>query len=117
MKGEISGNKKWLELKASGRLGTKDLAAALLIEKGSPGVLEGFDERGKALVTGFIAASRREVLALLKQSLRAIGWRFDVSALQRHGLGNGMEKIPEADKGRGFFVKPTWKRVKRKRVL
>ena len=79
MKGETLGNKKWLELKASGRLETKDLAAALLIENGSNGVLEGGFEHGKALFIGFIATtSRPEVLAPLKRSLEVIGWSFEV---------------------------------------
>ena len=117
MKGETSGNKKWLELKASGRLGTKDLAAALLIEKGSNGVLEGFDERGKALVTGFIAASRSEVLASLKQSLRAIGWRFDVSLYKDTDWETEWKKYLKPIRAGIFFVKPTWKSVKKKKGL
>src|SRR3972149_4250657 len=63
-----------------GRVETKDMAAALLIGNGSNGVLEGVAERGKAFLTGFIVSSRSEVLAPLKQSLKAIGWGFEVSS-------------------------------------
>ena len=117
MKGETLGNKKWLELKARGRPETKDLAAALLIEKGSPGVLEGVDESGGSLVTGFIAAFRSEVLASLRQSLKAIGWRFDVSAYKDTDWEVEWKKYLKPVRAGVFFVKPTWKSVKKKKGL
>jgi len=117
VKGETLGNKKWLELKASGRFETKDLAAALLIEKGSPGVLEGVDESGGSLVTGFIAAFRSEVLASLRQSLKAIGWRFDVSAYKDTDWEVEWKKYLKPVRAGVFFVKPTWKSVKKKKGL
>ena len=117
MKGETLGNKKWLELKARGRPETKDLAAALLIEKGSPGVLEGVDESGGSLVTGFIAAFRSEVLASLRQSLKAIGWHFDVSAYKDTDWEVEWKKYLKPVRAGVFFVKPTWKSVKKKKGL
>jgi len=117
VKGETLGNKKWLELKARGRPETKDLAAALLIEKGSPGVLEGVDESGGSLVTGFIAAFRSEVLASLRQSLKAIGWRFDVSAYKDTDWEVEWKKYLKPVRAGVFFVKPTWKSVKKKKGL
>jgi len=125
VKGETLGNKKWLELKARGRPETKDLAAALLIEKGSPGGLEGVDESGKAFVTGFIADScvvaraprGTTVLASLRQSLKAIGWCFDVSAYKDTDWEVEWKKYLKPVRAGVFFVKPTWKSVKKKKGL
>ncbi|MFZ3072313.1 MAG: 50S ribosomal protein L11 methyltransferase [Thermodesulfobacteriota bacterium] len=117
MKGAEPPGKKWLELKAQGRLETKDLAVAVLIEKGSHGVLEGVEENGKAILIGFIAASRSEVLASLKQSLRAIGWSFEISSYADTDWETEWKKHLKPIRAGVFFVKPTWKSVKKKNGL
>ena len=117
VKGKKSGDKKWLEIKARGRVETKDMAAALLIEKGSNGVLEGVVERGKAFLTGFIVSSRSEVLAPLKQSLKAIGWGFEVSSYKDTDWEIEWKKHLKPIRAGIFLVKPTWKRVKKKKGL
>lgn len=117
MKGAEPPGGKWLEIKASGRFETKDLVAALLIEKGSHGVLEQGEERDKAFITGFIEASRSAVLVSLRQSLKAIGWDFDVSPYEDIDWETEWKKHLKPVRAGIFFVKPTWKKVKKKKGL
>jgi len=134
---------RWLEIKAEGPQRSRDIAAALLIEAGSPGVAEddgctgagrlvsvssweddGAAERpvepgAKSAMTGYLPTGAEEVAARLKDELEKIGWSLSITPFKDSGdwterWKRGVRPVRVSFNGVSVMVRPTWSKAARR---
>ncbi|MBI5560410.1 MAG: 50S ribosomal protein L11 methyltransferase, partial [Deltaproteobacteria bacterium] len=100
----------WLEIKAEGESETKDEAAAILIGRGSPGVLE-----GDSSLTAFLPASFEGIKSIRKE-LKSIGWSFTSSPyIDKTDWAEKWKRYIKPVRAAVFFVKPTFSKARKRR--
>lgn len=131
---------KWLEIKAEGPQRSKDIAAALLIEGGSPGVAEETDgevenrlvsvssweeERtaeepcdpaAKAAFKAYLPLNSGGKAAALKDELKRIGWTLTAEPFKDDNdwtekWKTGLKPVRVSFKGASVLVKPSWSKA------
>lgn len=129
---------KWLEIKAAGPRESKDLAAALLIEAGSPGVMEEDDGAitGRlvsfstweeedtsepyglspvATLKAYFSADSEEELARLQKDLSRIGWTAGSAPFKDRDWTEkwktGLKPIRVSGGGASVLVRPSWSKA------
>jgi len=134
---------KWLEIKAQGPQRSKDIAAALLIEGGSPGVAEetaiatetrlvsvsSWEEEAapeeppapgaRASFTAYLPSGSGEKAALLNAELGKIGWSLSATPFKDDSdwtekWKSGLKPVRVSFKGASVLVKPTWSKAARR---
>ncbi len=129
----------WIEIKAAGPGESKDLATALLIAAGSPGVQEEtVDTSAGKLVShslwedetrededtspvkalkAYLPAGDEAALKTVKADLGRIGWSLETSFLKDTDWSEkwkkGLKPIKVKYRGSSVIVKPTWHKLKR----
>lgn len=132
--------KNWLEIRATGKGKSKDKAVALLVEAGSPGVVEDageapkdlilshstwagtadefLSESGTASLKAYIPSNLPFDAGSLKKTLDKIGWKFTASNYTDTDWSvkwkAHIRPVRVALSGTAFVVRPPWKSVKRK---
>src|SRR3972149_7671254 len=108
--------KSWFEIKAQGPANSAEQIAALLINIGSPGVLEE-GEGDEKIIKAYIAAdaSLSKHKALLKEKLKKFGWTYEGSLFENMDwLSKWKEHIKPIKISQKLIIKPTWKKVEPK---
>lgn len=136
-------DKNWIELRATGPRANKDAAALVLVEAGSPGVIEeektcprvgkleaysnwdgelpSFEESNSSspVLVAYLRPSRGAALEGLKENLSRLGWSFTTGAYKDQDWSvkwkARLKPVKVTYKGRSVIVKPTWKKARRKR--
>lgn len=130
----------WIEITATGPASSKDLATALLIASGSPGVQEETTQSvaGKLVshslweeetredeekdspvraLKGYLPEGGDIALDAVRARLESIGWALKTSFLKDTDWSEewkkGLRPIRVSHEGRSVIVKPTWQRLKR----
>ena len=116
-------SEEWIEISARGRAGAKDEAVRILIEAGSPGVLEEEVEgrapaKAPAAYKAYIKPGREEVLELLRKRLKRIGWTISTSLYRDSDWSvkwrSGIRPAKVFCRGCSLVVKPTWSLIRRR---
>jgi len=130
---------KWLEIKTEGPQRSRDIAAALLIEAGSPGVAEEADctEAGSlvsvssweddgaekpvkpgalATLTGYLPSGAVADATRLKDELGKIGWSLSITPFKDSGdwterWKKGIRPVRVSYDGTSVLVRPTWSKA------
>ncbi len=108
--------KKWFEITAIGPAKAAESITGLLIEAGSPAVLEEGQE-DKKIIKAYIPAdlSLNKNRILLKKSLKKFGWTYKGSFFENMDwLSKWKEHIKPIRVSNSLIIKPTWKKVERK---
>lgn len=131
----------WIEIRATGPAGSKDLASALLISLGSPGVEEEAPQTAAGslvshslwedetredddaslvrVIKGYLPAGQPAAIEKARARLATIGWAVETSLLKDTDWSEkwkkGLRPIRVGRGGTRLVVKPTWHRVKRAR--
>jgi len=130
----------WIEITATGPASSKDLATAILIASGSPGVQEEATQSvaGKLVshslweeetrededdgspvraLKGYLPEGGDAALDAARGELGRIGWALKTSFLKEADWSEewkkGLRPIRVSHNGRTVIVKPTWKKIKR----
>lgn len=128
---------KWLKITARGPFENKDIAALVLIQAGSPGVVEDAPETLKGVVlavshdealtekppnaatlTAYLKKSSSGVPAPLKKELKKIGWGMELSPYKDIDWPakwrRGLRAIRIPFKGNVIVIRPRWKKYKKR---
>ena len=134
---------KWLEIEAQGPRRSKDIAAALLIDAGSPGVAEETgpvienrlvsvssweeeksadepcDSGAKAAFKAYLPLNSGGKLVALKDELERIGWSLTAEPFKDDNdwtekWKTGLKPVRVSFKGVSVLVKPTWSKATKK---
>lgn len=130
----------WIEITATGPASSKDLATALLIASGSPGVQEETTQTvaGKLIshslweeetredeedsspvraLKGYLPEGGDTALDAVRGKLESVGWALKTSFLKDADWSEewkkGLRPIRVSHEGRSVIVKPTWEKLKR----
>src|SRR3989337_3652418 len=109
--------RSWFEIKAQGPANSAEQIAALLINIGSPGILEE-DEADKKIVKAYIPAdsSLNKNKILLSEGFKKCGWTYEGSLFEdMDWLSRWKEHIEPIKISDQLTIKPTWKKVAQKR--
>ncbi|MFQ5464846.1 MAG: 50S ribosomal protein L11 methyltransferase [Thermodesulfobacteriota bacterium] len=130
--------KTWIELRATGPAASGDIASALFIEAGSPGVSEGFTRPagdvvlaaspaeevepsaggrgGEAELTAYLPEAAGAELEGLSAKLSPLGWSFTVSTYVDVDWSvkwrAGLRPVRVSAHGRTLLIKPAWSRAR-----
>lgn len=109
--------KKWFEITTSGPTETKELAALLLIELGSPGILEHEDGNKKTINAYLpIDSSLYKKEIELNRKLKEIGWTYEGRPLENMDwLTEWKKYIKPIRISNRIIIKPTWKKIASKK--
>ncbi len=132
---------KWLEIKAAGPQESKDVAALLLIEAGSPGVSEEdsgeltgrlvsfstwdeedesepYDPSPNAVLKAYLPAGATQAAARLEKELEKLGWTFGAEPFKNRDWEQkwktGLKPVRVSYGGVSILVRPTWSKAKRR---
>ncbi|WKZ32564.1 MAG: 50S ribosomal protein L11 methyltransferase [Thermodesulfobacteriota bacterium] len=128
----------WIEIRAKGPARSRDAVSAVLIEAGSPGVLEeaGEGAAGKlvsysrwedetreeppsnsseAALRAYLGEGEKAKLDGIRRKLGSVGWKLTTSALKETDWSEkwkkGLRPVRVSYKGSSVLVRPTWKRT------
>jgi len=130
--------KTWIELRATGPAASREIASALFIAAGSPGVSEGFtgagpdavlaaspakelapaegSRDGEAELTAYLPEAAGAGLEGLSAKLSPLGWSFAVSKYTDVDWSvkwrAGLRPVRVSAHGRTLLVKPAWSRAR-----
>ena len=108
--------KGWFEIMAKGPANQAEPIVALLINIGSPGVLE--EEKGEEkIIKAYIPAdsSLNKNKVLLSEGLKKFGWTYEGSLFENMDwLSKWKEHIKPIKISQKLIIKPTWKKVEPK---
>ncbi|MFQ5737309.1 MAG: 50S ribosomal protein L11 methyltransferase [Thermodesulfobacteriota bacterium] len=132
---------RWLEIKATGPQDNKDLAALLLIEAGSPGVMEQddstiagrlvsfskweeedtsgpFDIAPEAVFKAYLPVGSEEQVARLKRDLLKLGWSIGAAPFKDRDWEvkwkTGLRPVRVGFGGVSVLVRPSWSKAARR---
>ncbi|MBI1910781.1 MAG: 50S ribosomal protein L11 methyltransferase [Deltaproteobacteria bacterium] len=132
---------EWIEINAKGPRNRKDEASLILIDAGSPGVLEE-DESSKvgtllsystwdketeeepetsktASIKGYLAPDKTEMISRIGKDLKKIGWQIATSHFQDQDWSvkwkAHIKPIKVKHGNSSIVVKPTWREVEKKK--
>ncbi|MEK6532218.1 MAG: 50S ribosomal protein L11 methyltransferase [Deltaproteobacteria bacterium] len=113
--------KLWIEIKATGPLDWKDKAVEILINRGSPSVLEEYvygASEGRARLKAYLCdADSGPILKDLKKDLRAIGWGLSTGLYRDIDWSfkwrAGIKTVRLCIGGKTLVIKPTWRRIRK----
>lgn len=129
----------WIEIRATGPSESKDLASAVLISMGSPGVQEEAsqtvagklvshslwedetredeDPSATKVLKGYLPSTAQGALENVRAALTTAGWTLETSFLKDADWSEkwkkGLRPIKVTQADRTVIVKPTWHRLKR----
>lgn len=130
---------EWIEIRATGPTDSKDLASAILISFGSPGVQEEAsqevagklvshslwedetredeDTSATRVLKGYLKSSDKDSLEGVRAGFKSIGWAFETSFLKDADWAEkwkkGLRPIKVRQGGKAVTVKPTWHKLTR----
>jgi len=102
-------NTPWLEIRAEGGQETKDLASFILIEAGSPAVVE----KGGSKLLAFLPVTVD--IRALRKKLEKTGWKFVISPYREENWAEKWKRYIRPVRAGGFLIIPTWSRVKKRK--
>lgn len=109
--------KKWFEITVAGHVKTAEQVSALLIELGSPGILEN-DENDKKVLKAYIPidSSLDAKISLLKNRLKAYKWQYQGSMFKdKDWLDKWKRYIKPINISNRLTIKPTWEKIASKK--
>jgi len=108
--------KRWFEITATGPAETTEHVTALLIDMGSPGVMED-EQEGKKVLKAYIPSDSllRSNKNALKERLRNYGWTCRVNPFENlDWLTKWKEHIKPIRISNRILIKPTWRKIAKK---
>src|SRR3989337_2033764 len=108
--------KRWFEITATGPAETTEHVTALLIDMGSPGVMED-EQEGKKVLKAYIPSDSllRSNKNALKERLRNYGWTGRVNPFENlDWLTKWKEHIKPIRISNRILIKPTWRKIAKK---
>ncbi|MBI5893429.1 MAG: 50S ribosomal protein L11 methyltransferase [Deltaproteobacteria bacterium] len=109
--------KKWFEIIAAGSSKTLESVTSLLIELGSPSILES-DENGKKILKAYIPidSSLNAKINLLKNRLKKYEWTYQGSMFKdKDWLNKWKRYIKPVRISNRLTIKPTWEKISSKK--
>lgn len=109
--------KKWFEIIAAGSSKTLESVTSLLIELGSPSILES-DENGKKILKAYIPIdlSLDAKISQLKNRLKAYKWTYQGSMFKdKDWLNKWKRYIKPVRISNRLTIKPTWEKISSKK--
>ncbi len=114
MKG-CKGYADWMEIEASGPPSVKDAVVEMLIDAGSPGIIDGDQPGG---LKGYLPSSGSGAVAALEKGLESLGWNYTARPFRSADWTTQWKKDFKAIRiSNRLLVKPTWIGKKYKGVV
>ncbi len=107
----------WIEVRAQGPYGTRDEAIRLLIDAGSPGVLEDepagpSETAGCSGLTAYLLSVPQDGPRALRERLRRLGWSVSFLPYTEVNWQERWKRFLRPVRSGGFLVRPVWSRAK-----